>query len=110
MNRLLNVMVFIIILPGCTCNAGEYDMEPLMGIQLTGQNNLRIMVTSSGCTSADSFLVGNTENRLTIWRIKDDHCRRLPFAVWIDLEVDAAAFHLENPFRQMIKQDGHPKS
>ena len=65
------------------CTATEKQLEPLYGIVLN-KGNIRVQVTSNGCTDADSFSVSVKEGQLAIYRVKPDYCRRRPFRVWID--------------------------
>ncbi len=58
----------------------------LHGIQVA-EGKLRILVTSTGCTSKTSFKMHWQKNSLNILRIASDNCRRMPHRIWVELDL-----------------------
>ena len=76
-------------------------LEPLYGVTYS-KNKLLVQVMSNGCTQAKDFRISSENGKLSIYRIKPDRCRRMPFLV--ELVFDFPGSHpvtLENPV--MIK-------
>jgi len=83
---------------GCSSHAnqtqnqsGSDDLEALHGITLN-KNTLILNVRSTGCTTEDDFLIHltalNNEVQLSVERIKEDHCRRMPKVMRIEKTLD----------------------
>ncbi len=75
-------------------------LEALYGIDIN-KNSIEIKVRSFGCTKAKHFSIENSENGLSINRIKRDYCKKMPSVVLISLpfEKQESSYRVLNPFR-----------
>ena len=80
------LMLIILISPifGCGAMSEEQESveEKIFNVLITG-SQIKIQVLSFGCTDKKSMQLIWHENKLTIKRIKADHCRRMPFKKWL---------------------------
>ncbi|WP_152086092.1 hypothetical protein [Pseudoalteromonas sp. A25] len=76
----------------------SHQPEPLYGVKIAGDSFV-IQVRSFGCTDASSFKIIQSKDNVTITRIKQDRCRRMPHLIWLSLDRQSLSlpFILQNP-------------
>jgi len=78
--------------------ANENKETVIHGIQVE-MNKLRVLVTSTGCTTQASFQLTWQNDSLLLVKVKPDHCRRLAHQVWIEFNLpkEHSVIYLLNP-------------
>jgi hypothetical protein len=90
--------IFIVILNVFMLSCANASSElKVHGIQVD-KNKLQLLVTSTGCTSKDSFQLNWQENAVLVEQVTPDNCRRLPHRIWVkfDLPENKQLFTLMN--------------
>ena len=96
--KLVYLSAFVVLILGCSSYAnqtqnqpGSNALEALHGITLN-KNILILNVRSTGCTTADDFVIHltplNSEVQLLVERIEEDRCRRMPKVMRIEKVLD----------------------
>ena len=101
----MKVILFIgALLWSVMSDAAIETPETLFGVKQDAEQ-LSVQVVSHGCTSNESFRVENRGSELTLFRVKPDHCRRLPHKIWLTflLPVTEATLTLNNPIKITTK-------
>lgn len=82
--KLLAIITSLLTL-GCV-NAMPTENTLIHGVKHV-KNSLSFLVTSTGCTTPDSFELIWLKNKVTINKIKKDHCRRMPHRIWLSFDL-----------------------
>lgn len=67
-------------------NAIDDSPTVIHGIKLTN-HAIDIQVSSTGCTTADSYQLHWNKDEVTIKKIKQDNCRRAPHRIWVTFDL-----------------------
>lgn len=96
MKLLLSSLFILSLAMNLHAMSNPASLEDIHGIQIEG-DQLKILVTSTGCTQSDSFELSMIEHHLEIHRLIEDRCRRKPFRTWIVLSNEGnSSFQLVN--------------
>ena len=91
------VLLVVIFIAGC---ATKVNSSPLIHSAEVTTNELKIEVTSTGCTREDAFILHWQQQKVSIERVKPDNCRRMPFKKWLSfpLPEGISSVKIENSF------------
>jgi len=82
MKKTLLIFYYSLII-GCANASSELTVH---GIQIEPKQ-LKLLVTSNGCTSKRSFQLIWQEQTLEIEKVIPDNCRRLPHRIWVGFDL-----------------------
>ena len=85
----LVIFAISLILITLQCYAQVNKAAVIHGVELSEQK-IKIQVTSTGCTTKESFELQFNEGALMVLRIKRDKCRRAPHKIWLDFDMPTA--------------------
>ena len=92
--KLFIVITAALILGGA--NATTVGKTLIHGVK-SAENSITILVTSTGCTNQNSFQLIWHEDEVTLNKVKQDNCRRMPHRIWLTFDLA----NINAPFKIM---------